>query len=64
MTMSLNQRFFSWRPPKYIRERSQEQHQRLREKYHILVDGEDVPPPIEDFAVCRALDQSVQVNSW
>ncbi|KAF8738611.1 hypothetical protein AX14_010908 [Amanita brunnescens Koide BX004] len=40
----------SWRPPKYIRERSQEQHQRLREKYHILVDGEDVPPPIEDFA--------------
>ncbi|KAF8634391.1 hypothetical protein AX17_004204 [Amanita inopinata Kibby_2008] len=39
----------NWRPPKYIRERTQEQHQRLREKYHILVDGEEIPPPIENF---------------
>ncbi|OAX43782.1 DEAD-domain-containing protein [Rhizopogon vinicolor AM-OR11-026] len=40
----------SWRPPKYIRARTQEQHRRLREKYHIIVDGEDIPPPIEHFA--------------
>ncbi|KAJ6611794.1 P-loop containing nucleoside triphosphate hydrolase protein [Mycena sp. CBHHK59/15] len=40
----------SWRPPRYIRERSKEQHERLREKFHILVDGEDIPPPIEHFA--------------
>ncbi|KAM6500809.1 DEAD domain containing protein [Amanita muscaria] len=40
----------SWRPPKYIRDQSEAQHQRLREKYHILVNGEDIPPPIENFA--------------
>ncbi|KZT03584.1 P-loop containing nucleoside triphosphate hydrolase protein [Laetiporus sulphureus 93-53] len=39
----------SWRPPKYIRERSEEDNRRLREKYHILVDGEDIPPPIDNF---------------
>ncbi|KII88864.1 hypothetical protein PLICRDRAFT_109688 [Plicaturopsis crispa FD-325 SS-3] len=40
----------SWRPPKYIRERSQEAHAKLRDKFHILVEGEDIPPPIEHFA--------------
>ncbi|KAH9830995.1 DEAD-domain-containing protein [Rhodofomes roseus] len=39
----------SWRPPKFVRERSPEEHQRLREKHHILVDGEDIPPPIDNF---------------
>ena len=41
----------SWVPPKYICARSEEQHRKLREKYHIIVDGEDIPPPIEHFAV-------------
>ncbi|PPQ83829.1 hypothetical protein CVT24_012194, partial [Panaeolus cyanescens] len=36
-------------PPKYIRDKSEEQHQKLRDKYHILVEGEDIPPPIEHF---------------
>ncbi|CCA72383.1 probable DEAD-box ATP-dependent RNA helicase 35 [Serendipita indica DSM 11827] len=40
----------SWRPPKHIRERTEEENARIREKYHILVEGEDVPPPIETFA--------------
>ncbi|KAF7796788.1 hypothetical protein EIP86_007972 [Pleurotus ostreatoroseus] len=39
----------SWRPPRFVRERTEEQHRRLREKYHILVEGEDIPPPIENF---------------
>ncbi|KAI6036809.1 P-loop containing nucleoside triphosphate hydrolase protein [Pisolithus microcarpus] len=39
----------SWQPPKCIRDRTEEQHRRLREKYHIIVDGEDIPPPIESF---------------
>ncbi|GLB35208.1 putative P-loop containing nucleoside triphosphate hydrolase protein [Lyophyllum shimeji] len=39
----------SWRPPRYVRERSEEQNQKIRDKYHILVDGEDIPPPIEHF---------------
>ncbi|KAF9475315.1 DEAD-domain-containing protein [Pholiota conissans] len=41
----------SWRPPRYIRDRTAEQDQKLRDKYHILVEGEDIPPPIEHFAV-------------
>ncbi|KAL5513318.1 hypothetical protein ACEPAH_3717 [Sanghuangporus vaninii] len=39
----------SWRPPRFIRERPNETHQKIREQYHILVDGEDVPPPIPSF---------------
>ncbi|PSS30919.1 hypothetical protein PHLCEN_2v2544 [Hermanssonia centrifuga] len=39
----------SWRPPRFVRERTEEQHQRLRDKYHIIVDGEDIPPPIDNF---------------
>ncbi|KAI8998930.1 P-loop containing nucleoside triphosphate hydrolase protein [Trametes punicea] len=39
----------SWRPPKFIRERSEEENRRIREKYHIIVEGEDLPPPIENF---------------
>ncbi|KAG6878752.1 DEAD-box ATP-dependent RNA helicase 35 [Termitomyces sp. T159_Od127] len=42
-----------WRPPKYIRDRTAEQHQKIRDKYHILVDGEDIPPPIEHFVDMR-----------
>ncbi|KAG9030092.1 DEAD-box ATP-dependent RNA helicase 35 [Tulasnella sp. JGI-2019a] len=40
----------SWRPPRYIRERSEEYHAKVREKYHIIVEGDDVPPPIPTFA--------------
>ncbi|KZT66838.1 DEAD-domain-containing protein [Daedalea quercina L-15889] len=39
----------SWRPPKFIRERTEQENARIREKYHILVDGEDIPPPIDNF---------------
>ncbi|KAH6918823.1 DEAD-box protein abstrakt [Coprinopsis sp. MPI-PUGE-AT-0042] len=39
----------SWRPPGFIRERSEEQHTAIRDKYHIIVEGDDVPPPIETF---------------
>ncbi|KAI0798122.1 P-loop containing nucleoside triphosphate hydrolase protein [Abortiporus biennis] len=39
----------SWRPPKFVRDRSAEQHQKIREKYHIIAEGEDIPPPIENF---------------
>ena len=41
-----------WRPPKYIRERTEEQHRRLREKYHII--SVDIPPASEYFEVSGA----------
>ncbi|KAI0362788.1 P-loop containing nucleoside triphosphate hydrolase protein [Trametes cingulata] len=39
----------SWRPPKFVRERSEEENRRIREKHHIIVEGDDLPPPIDNF---------------
>lgn len=41
----------SWRPPRFIRERSEAENERLREENHILCDGDDIPPPITNFRV-------------
>lgn len=38
-----------WRPPHYIREAPRSRHERIRKKWHILVDGDDIPPPIKTF---------------
>ncbi|KAK0245477.1 P-loop containing nucleoside triphosphate hydrolase protein [Armillaria nabsnona] len=50
----------SWRPPKYIRDRSEEENERIRKKYHILTEGEDIPPPIEHFADMKLPDSIFQ----
>jgi ATP-dependent RNA helicase DDX41 len=42
--------FFSWKPPHYILAMSEARHNRVRKKLCILVEGEDVPPPIKSFA--------------
>ncbi|CAG8449259.1 17970_t:CDS:10 [Rhizophagus irregularis] len=39
----------TWRPPRQIRERAQADHDAIRQRYHILVEGEDIPPPIKHF---------------
>ncbi|SAM83701.1 probable DEAD-box ATP-dependent RNA helicase 35 [Ustilago bromivora] len=39
----------SWRPPSYIRSRTDEDNEKLREKNHILTDGLDIPPVITNF---------------
>ncbi|EIM90530.1 P-loop containing nucleoside triphosphate hydrolase protein [Stereum hirsutum FP-91666 SS1] len=40
----------SWRPPHYIRNRSDEEQAKIREKHQIIVEGQDIPPPIPSFA--------------
>ena len=40
-----------WSPPRFVLGRTEEQHDALRDKYHIIVEGEDIPPPIETFTV-------------
>ncbi|KAF9051136.1 P-loop containing nucleoside triphosphate hydrolase protein [Hymenopellis radicata] len=50
----------SWRPPRYIRDRTLEEHERIRDKYHILVEGEDIPPPIEHFQDMKIPDPIIQ----
>ncbi|CAK1553302.1 unnamed protein product [Leptosia nina] len=39
----------SWRPPRCILELPESRHERVRQQLRILVEGEDVPPPIRTF---------------
>ena len=39
----------SWRAPWFIRDMTEEQHEEVREKFHILTEGDDIPPPIDNF---------------
>ncbi|KAI8998433.1 putative DEAD-box ATP-dependent RNA helicase 35 [Gaertneriomyces semiglobifer] len=43
----------SWTPPRYISRMTTESRQRVLEKYHILVSGDDPPAPIEHFRDMR-----------
>ncbi|KAF9613177.1 hypothetical protein IFM89_005948 [Coptis chinensis] len=45
-----------WKPPLNIRRMSRKVCDRIRKQWHILVDGEDVPPPIKNFRDMRLLD--------
>jgi len=36
------------------------QHQKIRDKYHILVDGEEIPPPIEHFVDMKIPEPMLQ----
>lgn len=40
---------FSWRPPKYILDTPSSKFEQLREDLRILVEGEDIPPPLKTF---------------
>ena len=42
-----------WRPPAHIRNMSDEEQQEIRDKWHILVEGEGIPPPIKSFKDMR-----------
>ena len=42
-----------WRPPPHVRALDDAAHQETRDKWHILVEGEDVPPPIKSFRDMR-----------
>jgi hypothetical protein len=52
-----------WRPPRHIRDLDEAAKARLRAKWHILVEGDDIPAPIKSFkdmrfppSILRALD--------
>ena len=42
-----------WRPPRHIREMDEAARQEIRDKWHILVEGDDIPPPIKSFKDMR-----------
>lgn len=39
----------SWLPPKYIRQRSEKENEDVRKKWHIIIEGNNCPPPIKTF---------------
>lgn len=41
----------SWRPPAFIRNRTEEENVAVREKHQVLADGADIPPLIDNFRV-------------
>ena len=41
---------------RYIRKRAQEQHHKLQDKFHIIVDRDDIPPLIPTFADMKIPD--------
>ncbi|KAJ3195452.1 hypothetical protein HK101_000163 [Irineochytrium annulatum] len=43
----------SWRPPRYILAMDEEEKEAIRQEYHIVLEGEDVPPPITSFLDMR-----------
>ncbi|QRV86166.1 DEAD/DEAH box helicase [Ceratobasidium sp. AG-Ba] len=40
----------SWRPPRFVRDRTEEQNNKIREQNHIIAEGDNIPPPITSFA--------------
>lgn len=42
----------SWKPPKWAQAMSVADRAAVRQKYHIIVEGENLPPPLRSFAVC------------
>jgi len=40
----------TWSAPKYILNRTEAEHDEVRNKWHILIEGENCPPPIKSFA--------------
>ena len=47
--------YFRWCPPRYIRDAPESKNDRIRKKWHILVEGENIPPPIKSFKVLCVL---------
>ncbi|KFK42468.1 hypothetical protein AALP_AA2G261000 [Arabis alpina] len=38
-----------WKPPLHIRKMSNKQRDLIRKQWHIIVNGDDIPPPIKNF---------------
>ncbi|CAN8240540.1 unnamed protein product [Cochlearia groenlandica] len=38
-----------WKPPLHIRRMSDKQRDLIRKQWHIIVNGDDIPPPIKNF---------------
>lgn len=41
---------FRWRPARWIEKQDEQKRESIRRRYRILVEGDNVPPPIRSFA--------------
>ncbi|KAL3528906.1 hypothetical protein ACH5RR_008228 [Cinchona calisaya] len=48
--------FTGWNPPLSIRRMSKKACDGIRKQWHVIVDGEDIPPPIKNFKDMRFPD--------
>lgn len=46
----------TWKPPRFIQEMTESECDAVRKKWHILVEGNDIPPPIKSFEHMRFPD--------
>ena len=51
MVKTITRDMFSWRAPRAILRLPDEYREQAREMYNILVEGEDIPPPLFRFEV-------------
>lgn len=42
-----------WKPPSHVRHMSEKECEDIRKQWHILVEGEDIPPPVKNFKDMR-----------
>eukprot|EP00250_Pteridium_aquilinum_P008445 c17949_g1_i1 orf=224-2038(-) len=49
-----------WRPPSHVRHMSEKECEDLRKQWHILVEGEGIPPPCKNFKDMRFPDAILQ----
>ncbi|XP_061348451.1 DEAD-box ATP-dependent RNA helicase 35 [Gastrolobium bilobum] len=42
-----------WKPPLHVRRMSKKECDLIRKQWHIIVDGEDIPPPVKNFKDMR-----------
>ncbi|KAI8815281.1 P-loop containing nucleoside triphosphate hydrolase protein [Cladochytrium replicatum] len=47
----------SWKPPRAIQGMRESEIESIRKKFHILVEGDDIPPPIRTFKNMRVPDE-------
>merc|ERR1711871_670080 len=50
-----------WKPPSHIRSMPLEEQEAIRKKWHIITEGEDVPPPIRKFKDMRFPDAIIDL---
>ncbi|MCO5611061.1 hypothetical protein L7F22_065311 [Adiantum nelumboides] len=49
-----------WKPPSHVRHMSERECEEIRKQWHILVEGEGIPPPCKNFKDMRLPDAILQ----